>query len=401
MLLVSAARSLAPAFCSRRADATSADVLRGSAQTVLYWRVCGTGSAIVLQGGVPVKISIGILAHNEEQRVGETLTSLFGQDLFDKFETELVVVPNGCTDGTAAAARTSIEAHRATWSALGTARVEELPSAGKANSWNEFVHRLSSQDADTLVLMDADISFLEKDTLSVLVTTLRGSVDAVVCVDQPLKSIEPGAKATVIQRVLASSTPPIDHGDVPICGQLYCAYSSELRRIWLPRDVQVDDGFVRAMLLTRCFTAPEDRSRIVLAPNAYHNFTSVATIRELLKHERWVVAGSIVNMLLFARLHAEACPDRDAGKLIEEWSQRDPDWLPKYVAEQVQLRGFRLVPSSWWTRRWARLASLTLPRRLVRVPMAAAASIADAIVFLAAIHDVRAGKGFRYWRRGA
>ncbi len=209
-----------------------------------------------------MKISIGILAHNEEERISGTLTSLFAQDLFTKFETELVVVPNGCSDATAEAARMSIEANRATWSALGTARVEELPVAGKANAWNEFVHRLSSQDADTLVLMDADISFLERDTLSRLVAALTGSPGAVVSVDQPLKRIEPGSKATLIQRVLASSTPPIDPRDVPICGQLYCAYSSELRRIRLPREIQVDDGFVRAMLLTRCFTAREDRSRI-------------------------------------------------------------------------------------------------------------------------------------------
>ena len=346
-----------------------------------------------------MKISIGILAHNEEERIGATLTSLFGQDLFGKFETELVIVPNGCTDGTAAAARTNIEARRATWSALGTARVEELPVAGKANAWNEFVHRLSSRDADILVLMDADIRLLAKETLSRLVTALMGSPDAVVSVDQPLKSVEPGSRTTLLQRVLASSTPPIDPGDVPICGQLYCGSSSELRRVWLPREIQVDDGFVRAMLLTRCFTAPEDRSRIVLAPNAHHGFTSVATIRELFKHERWVVAGSIVNMLLFARLHAEAHPDCDAGKLINEWSQRDPDWLPKYVAQQVRSRGWRLVPSSWWTRRWARFASLPLSRKLARAPVAAAASIADAIVFLAAIQDVRAGRGFRYWRR--
>jgi glycosyltransferase involved in cell wall biosynthesis len=347
---------------------------------------------------VPVKISIGILAHDEEERVGGTLSSLFGQDLFGQFETEIVVIPNGCSDGTAAAARTSIKASRAVWSALGTARVEELAAAGKANAWNEFVHRLSSRDADILILMDADISLPARDTLSKLVRTLMGSSDAVVCVDQPVKSIEPGSSATLLQRVLASSTPPIDPRDIPICGQLYCAYSSELRRIWLPRDIQVDDGFIRAMLLTRCFTAPEDRSRIVLAPNTYHRFTSVATIRELFKHERWLVAGSIVNMLLFGLLHAEARPDYDAGKLIEEWSQRDPDWLPKYVAEQVQARGFRLLPSSWWTRRWTRLGYLPLPQRLARVPTAAAASIADAIVFVAAILYVREGKGFRYWR---
>ena len=57
--------------------------------------------------------------------------------------------------------------------------------------------------------------------------------------------------------VLASSTPLIDAGGLLICGRLYRAYS---------REIQVDNGFVRAMLLTHCFTAPEKRGRITLAP---------------------------------------------------------------------------------------------------------------------------------------
>ena len=51
------------------------------------------------------RLSIGILAHNEEPRIGKTLQTLFAQDVFEKFPTEVVIVPNGCVDGTAETAR--------------------------------------------------------------------------------------------------------------------------------------------------------------------------------------------------------------------------------------------------------------------------------------------------------
>src|SRR5689334_4500360 len=98
-------------------------------------------------------ISIGVLAHNEAPRISETLTTLFAQDVFERIDVEIVVVANGCTDSTATVARESIGTHKAVWSHRGAARVEEITVAGKANAWNEFVHRYSSASASILVLM--------------------------------------------------------------------------------------------------------------------------------------------------------------------------------------------------------------------------------------------------------
>lgn len=345
-----------------------------------------------------LKLSIGVLAHDEERGIEATLDSLFTQDVFEAFETEVVVVANGCTDSTAEVARRALERHRETWSRRGVARVEELPAAGKANAWNEFVHRLSTADAAVLALMDADISFMTAGTLSRMVTTLAETSRATVCVDRPVKDIDSETGRTVLQRLLASATPEIDPRNVPLCGQLYCAWSAPLREIWLPPAIQVDDGFVRAMLLTRGFTAPEDRGRIVLAPGAAHVFSSVASLGELLRHERWVVAGSIVNMLLFRKLGAEARPGRGAAELMREWHERDPDWLPRFVQGQARERGWRLLPRHWWTRRWARLRGAPRSEWLFRLPLALGAAAFDAVIFLGAIRQVRTGRGFRYWR---
>jgi len=343
------------------------------------------------------KLSIGILAYNEEANIGKTLQTLFMQDVFQKFATEVVVVPNGCTDETAAIARKSLRDHQAVWSARGSARVEEIVIAGKVNAWNHFVHKFSSHQASVLVLMDADITLLSPNTISSMVSTLECCSDAVICVDRPVKDIAINANRTFFQNLLVAATPEIDPENVPLCGQLYCTLAEEIRRIKLPVEIPGEDGFLRALLLTQGFTRPENLRRIVLDSNVAHTFASVATLRELFKHEKWIVAGSIVIMLLFERFSKEASPNRSAMTLMKDWEEQNPEWLPCYIASQVQERGWRLLPRSWWVRRWSHLRKLPLARGLLRFPVAAIAAAMDMLIFIAAIRAVRHGRVFRYW----
>jgi hypothetical protein len=352
------------------------------------------------------RVAIGIMAHDEEQRIAATLASVFAQDIFDRYPTQLHVVANGCRDATVARAEQAIAAcSRFAAHAIeardpgSSARVDRIEIAGKANAWNVFVHDLSRADAAFLLLMDADIELLQVDTLSRLVAALERDADAVVSVDQPLKDLVLDGPRTLLERLLAKATPPIDVADVPLCGQLYCGRASELRSFRLPLDLQMEDGFVRAMLLTRRFTAAEERSRIVLAAGASHRFEAVRTLHSLWRHERWVVAGSIVNMLLFAHFSQPPHQGRDAGELIAQWQAEDPHWLGRFVHAEVERRGWRLLPRHWWMRRWTRLRELPLLRRLARLPLAATAAAVDSVVFFAAIRDVRRGRAVRYWGR--
>jgi glycosyltransferase involved in cell wall biosynthesis len=346
------------------------------------------------------RLSIGVLAHNEASHIGKTLQTLFAQDVFQKLATEVVIVANGCTDETAAVARRSLADHQAVWSTHGCARVEEIVVAGKSNAWNQFVHKFSSSQASVLVLMDADIALLNSNTISSMVTTLENTPQAVVCVDQPVKDIEIKPNLTFFERLLLSATPKIDPNNVPLCGQLYCALSASVRQIKLPIAIPFEDGLLRGLLLTQGFTAPEDPRRIVLDSSVAHRFASVATLEELFKHEVWIVAGSIVSMLLFERFWAECAPDRSAMTLMNDWQDRDPEWLQRYVESQVQERGWRLLPRHWWTRRWSRLGKPPAAGRLRRFLVAIIATAMDALIFIAAIRDVRHGRAFRYWRSG-
>jgi glycosyltransferase involved in cell wall biosynthesis len=345
------------------------------------------------------ELSIGILAHNEERRIGQTLQTLFAQDVFEKYDAEVVIVANGCRDNTAAAARRLIHDHRAIWSDRGSARVAELTKAGKANAWNQFVHELSSPWASYLILMDADIELLHTNTLSSMINTLRNNPQAVVCVDRPVKDIALGRNLTLLQRLLLATTPKIDPNNVPLCGQLYCVRSQELRLIRLPIEITTEDGFLRGLLLTRGFTEPEDKNRIILDSTAAHKFISVATLRETFKHEVWIVSGSIVNMLLFRRFSREAKFGQSAMSLMLDWQTQNPDWLRQYIRGQSREHGWLLLPKHWWTRRWSRLGKLPLWRRLELIPIAAIAAAMDLLVFVVAIRDVRHGRAFGYWSR--
>jgi glycosyltransferase involved in cell wall biosynthesis len=344
-------------------------------------------------------ISIGVLAHNEEAHIGAALRSLFAQDVFDSYAVEVVIVANACVDQTVEIAESVLAEHHPVWNARGSARVVEISTPGKTNAWNLFVHELSSRSASILILMDADIELLSSNSLSSMVSTLERNSGAIVCVDRHVKDIEIKENPTLFERLLIAATPKLGVGRVPLCGQLYCVRSAQGRMIRLPLEITVDDGFLRALLLTRGFTAAEDANGIVLDPHAAHSFSSVSTLRELFKHERWLIAGSIVNMLLFERFSAQAVSGQSAMTLMERWDAEDVDWLPRYIESEVRRRGWALLPREYWVRRWARLKGLPARSAVLRAPAAAIAAMVDAMVFIAAIRDVRRGRAYRYWGR--
>src|SRR5258706_15783269 len=99
----------------------------------------------------PIILSIGIMAWNEEDSIRTTLDSLFRQSVFQRLaarhqQCEIVVVANGCTDRTVPVVREYLEAVARTHEGAGgfVAHVVDVPEPGKCNSWNRFVHEVSS-----------------------------------------------------------------------------------------------------------------------------------------------------------------------------------------------------------------------------------------------------------------
>ena len=93
------------------------------------------------------KLSIGIIAWNEEKGIAAMLQSLLQQSLFAELSRrgqtcEIVCVANGCTDRTAeiAAELLVAEATAHPYAEAFTGRVMNLAERGKINAWNRFVH---------------------------------------------------------------------------------------------------------------------------------------------------------------------------------------------------------------------------------------------------------------------
>jgi glycosyltransferase involved in cell wall biosynthesis len=120
----------------------------------------------------PIRLSIAVRAWNEERVIRRTLESVFQQSLFEELQRrhercEVICIPNGCTDRTAEIAAAVFAEQRRSHPFAGafSCRVAEIREAGRNNTWNAFVHELSSSEAEFLYIMDSDILFDRPETL--------------------------------------------------------------------------------------------------------------------------------------------------------------------------------------------------------------------------------------------
>lgn len=278
-----------------------------------------------------MKICLGVLAHNEEANIAATLGDLCEQDIRcnPQYQFSLLVVVNGSSDGTARVARQVL---------AGTGMdhaVVELAIAGKANAWNRFVHELSPNDADVLLLADADIRLPQKDALSRLVRALIDTPSAVAAVDQPIKDIALRSSRGISGRLSLSASALTTVGPPGLCGQLYAAYAAPLRQIFLPEPMLVEDGFIRGMLLTQGFTQPEDTSRLVRAEGVYHLYEAEMRLSALFRHEKRIVIGTLSNILLFEKARALAARGISASAWMRTRTHEHPDWFRELIRQRL------------------------------------------------------------------
>lgn len=346
-----------------------------------------------------LNISIGILAYNESDSIATTLQSLFQQSLFKKptfpMVIEIVIVPNGCTDNTAEVSCIKLEkltkqfVHPVIrW------RVCEVEEPGKSNAWNLYVHDFSEPAANYLILMDADIQFLEPDTLSNMIETLENKAEVWVATDTPVKDIAIKEKKGLMERLSVQASSPSKHS---ICGQLYCGRASVLRSIWMPPGLPVEDGFLRAMVITSCFTSPEVFERVDRVPNASHSFQAYTDILSLIRHENRLVVGSTINSFLYSYLWANCNKHQDAGLLIKHNNEKNSLWLRQLIEQAKEEKGWWLIPKGFYFRRFRNLQNYSLMKAIFKFPFAVIAFFVDLLVFLIANREIHKTSGLGYW----
>ena len=336
-----------------------------------------------------LRVDIGLFAHNEAAGIAAMLSGLAGQDIFADagISVRVLVLANGCSDDTVAIARMQSRP---------PVEVIDLAAGGKSRTWNRFVHDLARADADLLVFMDADIAFSTPDTLRSLAQQLQDRPDLWVINSQPIKDIIARPQGlSAMDKMIAAASGGLGDWKTAICGQLYAMPAARARAFHLPVGLPVEDGFLRAMVLTDALTRAEDFSRIDGAVGVAHIFASERSIAALIKHQTRIVIGSAINAACFADLRVLP-PDRRRAELTAA-AQQD-EWLAAVIRRRLPDWPSGYVPIHFLVKRLAVLAAN--PRRLLRpkqVMIAMAGFGFDAIVYCRAQLAMRRGAGAGHW----
>jgi len=367
-----------------------------------------------------VRISLAVLAYNEESGIADTIGSIakqsLVQDLPRDWTLELVCVPNGCRDRTAEVASHAIDdLLRSCRSAGVSARVDVIDRASKENAWNEFVHRISRRDAEFLIFMDGDVRLVHQDSLRNMIEALRAHPQAYVCGARTIKHLEGKSRRTLMERFSMAATGLRSNwisasGLVGFAGCLYAARSAACRRLRLPSILRGEDSFLHAMWATDFFTVPvnqRDPTRVILAPDATVLFEAYVSPRQVLKNLRRRAVGITINSMLYDRLWAESKHSEDGGQLLIRWHREDPTWDQAFLLEKIKERG-RWVPPGGPFLRWIspsgnlwvwlrRMKGLSLRRKLVHLPVAVVGTCLTLYSYVAANRLIRSGRLDNLW----
>ncbi len=348
-------------------------------------------------------VTVGVLAWNESEVIGSTLRSLLEQSLVRELagsahRLEVVVVPNGCSDHTAevaaealSAGAAALPADRFVW------RVHTLAEPGKANAWNQFVHRFSDPAADYVFLMDADIRFTHPDTLKNMLLVLEQTPHAGIATDLPQKHVLFKTHKTIFDRISLAIGQMTQAAPAQLTGQLYGARGPLLRRIHMPAGLIAEDGFVKHMVCTNLFTQPADNLRIVRAPNASHVFESYTRIVDIFNNQRRQQIAHAIYSYLRDYIRPRV-GERDAGQIIAEDNLRDPDWFRALIGERVKQGGAWVMYPGAFAVRFKRLRNLSPLRALLKLPVAMAAFLMDVVILVAANRRLKNGHLAGVWK---
>jgi glycosyltransferase involved in cell wall biosynthesis len=353
-----------------------------------------------------MKISIGILAWNEEVSIRATIHSIFAQSLLrdlgkNGHQVEVICVPNGCSDRTAQAARGAMLAAAEKLSHPETLRwrVHELEKPGKTNAWNVFVHELVDPKTDVIFLVDADIQIYMPDSFISMLAHLNANPEAFICTDLPVKHIIFKQRYTLLDQISMHTARINQSASGQLCGQLYCARAAWLRRLWIPEGIIVEDGFIKKMAVSNFLTEPEDAARrLIVAETASHVFEAYTRLPDVLATHRRQIAGYIIHRWIweYLQLHLPDAPD--AAALIEQLNQDALGWTRRLIAEKIRKRDYIRIYKILIATRMIRFRGFGASKKAAYIPLLTVQILLDSLQFLAALNMLCRGKLQKVWR---
>ncbi|NOU36130.1 MAG: glycosyltransferase family 2 protein [Kiritimatiellaceae bacterium] len=353
-----------------------------------------------------MKISIGILAWNEESSIRATLHSVFSQSLLRDLEKsgheiDLICIPNGCTDNTVLAARGAMlaAAERLSHPVNLSWKVHPLEKPGKTNAWNVFVHELVDPQTDVIFLVDADIQIYMPDTLSNMLDQLMNHPDAFICTDLPVKHIVFKQRYSLLDQISMHTARINQSASGQLCGQLYCARAAWLRRLWIPEGIIVEDGFIKKMAVSNFLTETENAAqRIVVAETASHVFEAYTRLPDVLATHRRQIAGYMIHRWIWETLQVRRSEAPDAAALIEQLNRTEPGWSRAVIADGIKKKDYVRIYRILLATRIARFRGFSASKKMVFIPALLVQLLLDSIQFLAALRLLCRGKLQKVWR---
>jgi hypothetical protein len=343
-----------------------------------------------------MRIHIGVFAHNEQQAITALLEDLAAQDLFERpdLHVRVFVLANGCTDATVRMASEAVA--RMPPHVARAVSVLDLPFKGKSRTWNHFVHALSAGHADCIYFVDADIRIPQRGNLGMMLQQLTAT-GSVVVNSRPRKDIEVAPAAlSLMERVIVLSSGVSSDYRHSISGQLYLARAHAIEGIHMPVGLPVEDGFLRAMVVTRLLTEAEDLQRIHGEPGIWHVYASLRTARALVRHQTRLVIGGAINNVVYGELCAQAVEFGQRSALLRSVCE-DERWLARVLRGTLPRWPSGFVPVHFLVKR---LYALRSARQLgpVRTFLLLTAGLAfDTVVYLNAQFQMARGRGAGYW----
>lgn len=339
-----------------------------------------------------MRLDVGIFAYNEAKRIANVLADLAHQSVFlrSDIEIRIVVLANGCRDDTVAVANKFIQ--RLDLPLQSHFAVLDLPFKGKSRTWNHFVHSIAGRNADFLLFLDGDIRLPNADHISQMLKSFAVRPELRIFNSKPVKVVAGGGHkgSGMVAKLVTSMGGTFTNYKTTVCGQCYMVRANAVRSIYMPIGLPVEDGFLRAMLLTDCLTAPEDLTWIYGEENVWHTYESIAGLHELFSHQVRIIIGSAVNAAVFSALSAH----REPEEALKAWGS-DENALRSIIERQLPAFPYGYIPFSFLTKRVRRILSAGVS--LKTCVYCAAGFLFDLIVYVVATIKMFRGAGVGHW----
>lgn len=357
-----------------------------------------------------VKISVGVVAWNEESSIALALESILKQSIFRSSksldcETELIVIANGCTDRTVEVTDDYLKKARCEFPEGGPVRLrlEVVPEAGFANAWNLLTHTYSRTDADFIYFVNADIIIDQTDAFELMLRRLQRDYAMRVISPVGHKHIEAAKCKSLCDRLnLAVTRFTEKNQTAQVRGHCFCACAPAMRSVWLPKYFPgAVDGCFKRMIVSDMAATPDNPARIGLLLNASYTFEAYRTFRDIFSRRVRLFVGQTFIETLMGHLKTMRVeqPKLNLTAYLRARDETDTSWLHRLVQLNIHVNGlFATLPSPWFRFRFWRNPSISTFKKLGMLPVAVIAFVFDVPVFLSAAWRVKTGCVGDVWK---